>query len=414
MRIRLRDARLRHTRFYLEYAQIHRANVQALSRDLPNIKEALDRCLQDGEWELAADFVDALSTFWVQRGPWEEYLRYGRLLISDPASLSRSKRSRLLGRLAAVEELIGNYAEAASLYKSQLDILDHQETGDQEDLGHVFRQLSKLASRRGDFPETESMLTRSLEIARTSQNTKEEVDVLFELSGLRRAVGDLEVAESLAQEGFEKARSIHYVRGMIETLKLHGSTRWTRNRLAEAKASYLWALEISLDSGDRLNATQLRELLSRLEAALEKGIFISYNHRDRPFVERLAQDLKGSGLAVWFDEWEIKVGDSIVQKVSKAVDRSAYLAVVLSPDSVQSAWVQVELGSALMRRLSTERSVSILPLLIADCQIPALIRDLKWADFRRDYDTGLRSLLDVLAPKPVIGNAGLPGNNAES
>jgi tetratricopeptide (TPR) repeat protein len=193
--------------------------------------------------------------------------------------------------MAAVQELIGDYTEAASLYKRQLDILDQRESGDQEDLGHALKQLSKLARISGDYPEAENFLARSLEIARNRQNTKEEVDILYELSGLRRTASDLEGAERLAQEGFEKARSIHYVRGMIETLKLHGSTRWTRNRLAEAKASYVWALEISLESGDRLSAGELRELLSKLEATLGRDIFISYTHSDQQFVARLAQDL---------------------------------------------------------------------------------------------------------------------------
>ena len=45
------------------------------------------------------------------------------------------------------------------------------------------------------------------------------------------------------------------------------------------------------------------------------------------------------------------------RKLGQAVDRSSYLAVVLSPESVSSPWVRVELGSALMKHLSTERSI---------------------------------------------------------
>lgn len=49
-----------------------------------------------------------------------------------------------------------------------------------------------------------------------------------------------------------------------------------------------------------------------------------------------------------------------------------------------------------MKQLSAERGILILPLLAADCEIPVLLRAIKWADFRVDYNVGLNSLLDVL------------------
>lgn len=132
-----------------------------------------------------------------------------------------------------------------------------------------------------------------------------------------------------------------------------------------------------------------------LKIKLGKNIFISYNYNDRNFVERLASDLKNADFAVWWDEWEIKVGDSIVQKVSEGIKGSAYLGVVLSPHSVQSPWVQREIGAAFIRQLA-ERKITILPLLIADCEVPILLREIKWANFRFDYEAGFRELLSAL------------------
>lgn len=40
----------------------------------------------------------------------------------------------------------------------------------------------------------------------------------------------------------------------------------------------------------------------------------------------------------------------------------------------------------------------ILPILLEDCEIPSLISDKKYADFRYNYQTGLSELLDVLRP----------------
>jgi hypothetical protein len=129
-----------------------------------------------------------------------------------------------------------------------------------------------------------------------------------------------------------------------------------------------------------------------------RTVFISYASKDRDFVERLAADLRNSGARVWFDQWEIKVGDSITQKINEGIRDNDYLAVVLSPDSVASHWVRKELNAAMMKELNS-RSVVVLPILYSDCTIPSLIADKRYADFRTDYKAGLSEIVGVLAPK---------------
>jgi hypothetical protein len=65
-------------------------------------------------------------------------------------------------------------------------------------------------------------------------------------------------------------------------------------------------------------------------------VFISYNHADREFAGWLAEQLLMHRVAVWYDEWEMRVGDSLRRKVQDGIDTSAYLVVILSPDSVKS------------------------------------------------------------------------------
>jgi predicted esterase len=74
-----------------------------------------------------------------------------------------------------------------------------------------------------------------------------------------------------------------------------------------------------------------------------RTVFISYSNKDRDFAERLATDLRASGAGVWFDQWKIKVGHSITQKINDGIHDNDYLAVVLSPYSVASPWVKKEL-----------------------------------------------------------------------
>jgi hypothetical protein len=122
-------------------------------------------------------------------------------------------------------------------------------------------------------------------------------------------------------------------------------------------------------------------------------VFISHSSKDKAFVRRLVGDLKAESVPIWFDEVELRVGDSLRQTIESALLQSSWLLIILSGNSVGSPWVQQELNAAFALELSL-RKVFILPAVIDDCEIPLFLRDKVYADFRASYDTGLRALLD--------------------
>lgn len=124
-------------------------------------------------------------------------------------------------------------------------------------------------------------------------------------------------------------------------------------------------------------------------------IFINDTSSDAAFADKLASDLNSFGADVFYAKWGIKVGDSIVEKINLALSTHDHLVVVLSINSVKSEWVQRELNSSLMRQLK-DKKIKIKPVLIQDCDIPALLSDIKYADFRDDYNKGFASLVDSL------------------
>jgi formylglycine-generating enzyme required for sulfatase activity len=127
-------------------------------------------------------------------------------------------------------------------------------------------------------------------------------------------------------------------------------------------------------------------------------IFISHSSADTEAVLRLANDLKRAGLEVWLDKWEIGVGDRITKTVQDGLVGATHLAIWLTRASVASGWVEREWQSKFGAEIATGQTV-ILPLLAEDCQIPAMLEDKKYADFRRDYTEGLAGLLDAVGLK---------------
>jgi len=131
-------------------------------------------------------------------------------------------------------------------------------------------------------------------------------------------------------------------------------------------------------------------------------LFISYSSKDAEFVGQLAADLFSRGAKVWWDKWQMKVGDSLHKKIQEGITNSAWLCVVLSPHSVSSPWVEKELNAALMRELE-QKQVFVLPILYKDCEIPLMLKDKVYADFRASYQQGLEAILERVVPK--IGSA---------
>jgi len=128
------------------------------------------------------------------------------------------------------------------------------------------------------------------------------------------------------------------------------------------------------------------------------SIFPSHTSINKPFVEKLANGLKSVGVNVWFDKWEIKVGESITWKIEHGIRENEFLGIVLSPEALNSEWVKSELGAGWVKQMST-RKVVVLPILYRDCDIPLFLRDRKYADFRSDYQSGFSELAAVLGIK---------------
>lgn len=125
-------------------------------------------------------------------------------------------------------------------------------------------------------------------------------------------------------------------------------------------------------------------------------IFISYSHKDKAFVDQLAMQLVHRNVSVWVDRWELSVGDSLLERVQDAVDGASALLVILSKASVTSEWCKKELSAGLLRELEKKR-VIVMPVMLEECDVPVFARGKMFADFRTDFDAGIRTLVEGIA-----------------
>lgn len=85
-------------------------------------------------------------------------------------------------------------------------------------------------------------------------------------------------------------------------------------------------------------------------------VFISHASEDKDTIVRsLAAELIDQGLKVWYDEFTLRIGDSLRQKIDKGLAKSRVGLVVLSPSFVSKGWTNYELDGIVTRTVSGEQ-----------------------------------------------------------
>jgi hypothetical protein len=128
-------------------------------------------------------------------------------------------------------------------------------------------------------------------------------------------------------------------------------------------------------------------------------VFICYAREDEAFVLQLGKNLKGRGVPVWLDQWDIPPGSDWDRNIDNAIYDCAKFIIVLSSQSVESTEVRGELHTAL------HEHKPIIPVIRSACRIPRQLLTIQHVDFTShgpDDEAALRQLLRTLVASTVI------------
>ena len=100
-------------------------------------------------------------------------------------------------------------------------------------------------------------------------------------------------------------------------------------------------------------------MLARTEPSTvgEFDVFISHATEDKDFAGPLARELRSAGLSVWFDDFELGLGDSLNEKINYGLSRSRYGVVVISPTFFRKHWTKLEMNGFVARQTTGERVI---------------------------------------------------------
>ncbi len=124
-------------------------------------------------------------------------------------------------------------------------------------------------------------------------------------------------------------------------------------------------------------------------------VFLSHNSIDKPWVSRLKDALQARGLRVWLDRDEIRPGDLFVGALETGLEESKAVALIISPESVASAWVKEEYSRAMSLANDKKQPLQLIPVILREAKLPGFLASRSWIDFSDEsaFDNNLEQLI---------------------
>jgi len=165
-----------------------------------------------------------------------------------------------------------------------------------------------------------------------------------------------------------------------------------------------------------------RELERRLGMAF--GLIESRNPNPSPEVPRLylahasedhegmarplAERMMAEGIEVWFDEWEIKTGDSLRRKMEQGLEECTHFLVLLTPHSLGKPWVESEIDVGFVRSIGGKSRFLGIRVGTDVSQLSAFLQTLRCPQYDLDDEGQVAALIaDIhgVSRKPPLGPA---------
>lgn len=138
--------------------------------------------------------------------------------------------------------------------------------------------------------------------------------------------------------------------------------------------------------------------------AFNHDVFLSYSSKDVDAVKDLAERLRARGLRVWFDLWEISLGDSIPAKIEAGLEGAGVLVLCMSANAFSADWTTLE-SQTFRFRDPLNRERRFVPIRLDGSEPPGSLGQFRYADWRDRSDAAIEQLVSVCHPTSAGGSS---------
>jgi len=143
-------------------------------------------------------------------------------------------------------------------------------------------------------------------------------------------------------------------------------------------------------------------------------VFLSYNSQDKLAVISVGERLRGLGLTVWLDVWELRPGHPWQEALEAIIENTRAAAVLVGADGL-GPWESQEMRACLGQFVQCQ--LPVIPVLLPGCPqrpgLPLFLQAFTWVDLRDNPEEGFQRLLwGITGAKPTAADG--PPPTAES
>jgi hypothetical protein len=294
----------------------------------------IDSALNDCEWSFegsAALTLDLLAA-----------------LYRNADDLSRAVAKETLRRITDTDLMRGGGSMSTGQTQRTIEQLQREIARFQEKISKETKSQVSLSERLGRVRQQQAQ-SRSAATIRSKEHEagRFERDILA--SQRRRADFESQVARKTAE--------LHRYQNKLVKEQASEQSRMLKRLETENRAREHAAL-----SGIHTARPYIPAVAVQHTTTESVDVFISHATEDKEEVARpLAEALRELGLRVWYDELELKIGDSLRRKIDSGLARSRFGIVILSPSFFEKNWPQYELDGLVAKEQQHGQKV-ILPL----------------------------------------------------
>lgn len=251
---------------------------------------------------------------------------------------------------------ISTISSAISRVQKEIADLHHKislETKKESDLGNRIGQINRSITKNTSAPTLKSKAAeidrKNNEIAKSQAKKSDFHKKLSDKEGEL-----LKLKQNLLKEE-EKERKRQVAIDERERKKIADlEKRQQREKLAHQR---------QLQAEIRRTTEMVSEAQSSVSAFnylpdTEYDLFISHASEDKEeFVRPLAETLENMGVKVWYDEFTLKVGDSLRKSIDHGLVKSKFGTVILSAAFCSKNWTQYELDSMVAREMNGHKMI---------------------------------------------------------
>lgn len=123
--------------------------------------------------------------------------------------------------------------------------------------------------------------------------------------------------------------------------------------------------------------------------------FVSYSTLDWRFADEITKMLRHHHVPLWDSRSSILPGQDWHDEIGHALRRCDWFVILLSPNSINSAWVHRELMFALSQERLNNRIVPIVICALNEDELSWSLFASQLVDFTQDFEKGCRALLRI-------------------